>query len=148
MPTNNHFQITFPSSWCETSIYSFQGPHDSGIQHNLVLTIDSNVPKNTDLILWAKQQFGTSKESLPGFELINEKEITLTSGIAAYEIVCRYCPSDARALFQKQVFIIIEEKGYIFTATFSKKTLKTIANEVDEIIASIMPLEIGDDSEQ
>ncbi|MBN1127507.1 MAG: DcrB-related protein [Chitinispirillaceae bacterium] len=143
MTTNNLFQLTLPSSWKETTVYTFEGPHDSGVQHNLVLVIDSTVPKKIELAEYAKIQFGTNKEVLPGFALISEKEKQLSGGQQAYEIIYKYAPSDDQVLFQKQVFMIIEEKGYIFTATFSKKTLQTIAVEVDRIIADFRPLKVA-----
>lgn len=140
MATNNIFSLTFPDGWKETTVYTFEGPHDSGVQHNLVLVIDSSVPEKTELAEYAKMQFGTNKEILPGYALISETERRLSSGLAAYEIVYKYAPSDDTVLFQKQVFLIIEGKGYIFTSTFSKKTLQTIAVEVDQIIANFRPL--------
>jgi hypothetical protein len=140
MTSNNVFQLTLPSPWRETTVHTFEGPFDTGVQHNLVLVIDPAVDKNQPLGEYAKQQFGSFKESLPGYELLNEHEITLPSGIKAYEFVYRYSPSDDRALYQKQLTVIIEGKGYIFTSTYSKKTLKTIADDVDHIIASFRPL--------
>jgi hypothetical protein len=35
--------------------------------------------------------------------------------------------------------MILDGKAYAFTSTFSKKTLQTIANEVDRIIESFRP---------
>ena len=140
--SNNLFQLTFPAPWKETTVHTFEGPFDSGVQHNLVLVIDPAVEKKIPLAEYAKQQFGSFKEALPGYELINEHEITLLSGIPAYEFVYRYSPSDDRALYQRQITIIIEGKGYIFTSTFSKKTLKTIGDDVDQIIASFRPLKM------
>jgi hypothetical protein len=143
MASNNIFSLALPDTWKETTVYTFEGPHDSGVQHNLVLVIDSNVPEKIELAEYAKMQFGTNKEVLPGFALISESERMLPSGQAAYEIVYKYAPSDDTVLFQKQVFLIIEDKGYIFTSTFSKKTLQTIAVEVDQIIANFRPLKIS-----
>jgi hypothetical protein len=137
MAINNIFQINLPDGWKETTIHTFQGPHDSGVQHNLVLVIDPEVPKKTDLKEYARKQSGTTKEALPGFALINETEKTMPSGVPAFEIVFKYVPAPEVELFQKQVFMIVEGKGYIFSATFSKKTLQTIAYEVDEIIKSM-----------
>lgn len=137
MPTNSLFQLTLPEQWKETTIHTFEGPHDSGVQHNLVLLIDPAVPKKSDLKEYARKQSGTTKETLPGFALINETAKTLQSGVPAYEIVYKYVPADGVELFQKQVFVIIEDKGYIFSATFSKKTLQTVAYEVEEIINSM-----------
>jgi hypothetical protein len=138
MTTNNLFQLNLPDGWKETTIYTFQGPHDSGVQHNLVLVIDPEVPKKTDLREYARKQSGTTKEALPGFALISETEKTMPGGVAAFEIVFKYAPAQGVELFQKQVFMIVEGKGYIFSATFSKKTLQTIAYEVDEIIKTLM----------
>jgi len=141
MSTNNIFQIIFPDvGWKETTVYTFEGPFDSGVQHNLVLVIDPSVDKKIPLADYAKQQFGVSKQTMPGFEMINEREINMPSGIPAYEIVYRYSPSDSQTYFQKQIFMIIEGKGYIFSSTFSKKTLQTIAPYIDQIIASFRPL--------
>jgi hypothetical protein len=139
--TNNLFILTFPDQgWRETTTYTFEGPHDSGVQHNLVMVIDPSVDKKISLADYAKQQFGVSKQAMPGFEMINEREINMPSGIPAYEIVYRYSPSDSQTYFQKQIFMIIEGKGYIFSSTFSKKTLQTIAPYIDQIIASFRPL--------
>ena len=139
---NNLFTLSFPDeNWRDTSVYTFEGPHDSGVQHNLVLVVDNSVPKDAELVQYAQQQFGRSKEAMPGFELISEREYQMSSGVPAFEIVYKYSPADTITFFQKQVFLIMQGKGYVFTSTFSKKTLQTIAHEVDQIIASFRPLE-------
>lgn len=140
MATNNQFTLNIPEGWTDTTIFTFQGPHDSGVQHNLVLVIDPAVEKDIEVATYAKQQLENSKQVLPGFEMINEQEKTIIPDIPAYEIVYKYIPADEVIIFQKQVFMIIDGKGYSFTSSFSKKTLKTIANEVDEIIASFVPI--------
>ena len=43
--------------------------------------------------------------------------------------------------------MIIDKKGYSFTSSFSKKTLKTIGTEVDEIIASFVPIKQEEDED-
>ncbi|MBN1578803.1 MAG: DcrB-related protein [Chitinispirillaceae bacterium] len=138
MNTNNLFQLTFPDSdWKETTTYTFEGPNDSGVQHNLVLAIMDDFPKNVELKDWAKAQCDVSTHLLPGFEYVEEKENTLPSGVKTYEIVYKYIPADEVILFQKQWYMFIDEKAYIFTSTFSKKTLNTILNDVARIVASL-----------
>lgn len=139
MPTNNKFSLNLPEGWTDTTVFTYQGPHDSGVQHNIVVIIDPAVDKKIDLKTYATQQLDNSKIVLPGFEMINEKEKTMPSGVEAYEIVYKYIPADEVIIFQKQVFMFVGGKGFSFTASFSKKTLKTIAHEVDEIIASFVP---------
>jgi len=145
--TNNQFSLTLPEGWSDTTTFTFQGPNDSGVQHNLVIVVDSAVNKDMEVTAYAKQQIEVSKQALPGFEMINEQEKNIRSDLPAYEIVYKYIPADEVIIFQKQVFMIIEGKCYSFTSSFSKKTLKTIANEVDEIIASFMPIKQEEDDE-
>lgn len=147
MPTNNQFSINLPEGWTDTTVFTFQGPNDSGVQHNLVLVIDPAVEKDIEVAAYAKQQLENSKLVLPGFEMINEQEKTFIPDIPAYETVYKYIPADEVIIFQKQIFMIIDGKGYSFTSSFSKKTLKTIANEVDEIIASFIPIPQKEDEE-
>lgn len=139
--TNNLFQISLPDGWEDKTIFTFQGPLDSGVQHNVVLLVDNTVDRKTELAEYVKRQMATSKEALPGFEMIREGEKDLASGIKAYEVVYKYMPSDQQALYQKQLYMIIDGKAYAFTSTFSKKTLQTIANEVDGIIESFRPVQ-------
>lgn len=140
--TNNQFRISLPDTWKETTVYTFEGPHDSGVQHNLVLSIVPDIKKDTELKRFAKDLLLVSAEALPGFEMINEEEKTTPSGMPIYVAVYKYSPSDELTYYQKQYFMIREGKGYVFTSTFSKKTLQTIANEVDEIVAGFEVVEI------
>lgn len=135
--TNNLFRISLPEGWRETTIYSFEGPHDSGVQHNLMLVIMPEIDEGMTLSRFAKAQLEDLSKTLPGFELVSENEASLPSGIRTYIVVYRYMPSDDLTIFQKQYHMIIGGKGYSFTSTFSKKTLKTIAHEVDQIVASL-----------
>lgn len=145
--TNTIFRLALPPDWQDTSVFTFQGPHDNGLQHNIVLTVDRYSAKKTALEEYARMQFGNTKSMLPGFELIGEGEKELTNGRRVYEITYKYIPADNVILFQKQTFYIIAQTGYIFTATFTKKTMKTIANTVDTIIASFVPFEVEEDAE-
>jgi len=134
----SQFSIDLPDDWEDQTVYTFKGPDDSGIQHNLVLIIDSEVV-GVDLNTYAKLRLDSIKGTLPGFELLGEREKELKSGFPAYEIVYKWAPGDDKMLFQKQVFTIIDGKAYNFTSSFSKKTIKTIGVQVDEIIDSFTP---------
>ena len=145
MTSNNIFKLTLPSGWKETTVYTFEGPYDSGVQHNLVLSILPELPENVALAQYVQSQMEVSAESLPGFELISEKELTVTDIQAGYETVFRYQPSDDVRYMQKQWYFVIKDKIYLFTATFSKKTLKTIGTEVETIVRSLQTDLINDD---
>ena len=134
--TNNLFQLTFPDGWKETTVHTFEGPHDSGVQHNLVLTVVPGIDKDTVLSKYAKEQLAVSTQVLPGFESLSETETKLPSGVPVFIAVYKYSPSDEITYYQKQYFVIQGGKAYTFSSTFSKKTLQTVANEVDQIVAT------------
>ena len=135
--TNNLFKLSFPDGWKETTVHTFEGPHDSGTQHNLVLTILPGLHKDIDLETFAKMQTETSAGMLPGFEMLSEKQVAFFSGAPGVEINYSYKPNDDLKFIQKQWYFAIGEKVYLFTATFNKKTVKTIAMEVEQIIRSL-----------
>lgn len=135
---NNTFQLTFPDEWKETTVHTFEGPFDSGLQHNLVVSVLPPLEKKISIAEYAKAQTLSGANMLPGFQLISEKDSALFDGVAGYEIVYKYKPSDDISYFQKQWYYEISDKVYIFTSTFSKKTLKTIMLDVEEIIRSLL----------
>jgi len=133
--TNTVFQLTFPEGWKETTVHTFEGPYDSGVQHNLVLVVDPFIKKDTNLKDYAHAQIAGPKRNMPGFEMVNEQEKKMPDGTPAFEIVYKYIPAEGVILFQKQLYMRKEEKAFIFTSTYSKKTLATIAPRIDSIVA-------------
>ena len=135
--TNNLFKLSFPDGWKETTVHTFEGPHDSGTQHNLVLTVLPALPKGVELETFAKLQTETSAGMLPGFQLLSEKKVAFFTNSPGVEINYSYQPTDDLKFFQKQWYFAIKDNVYLFTATFNKKTVKTIAVEVEQIIQSL-----------
>jgi len=129
------YSMNLPEGWEDQTVYTFKGPDDSGVQHNLVLIIDTEY-SGIDLPTYAKLRLDSIKGSLPGFELMGARGKELKSGHPAYEIVYKWVPGEGKIIIQKQVFTIIGGKAYNFTSSFSKKTIKTIGVQVDDIIDS------------
>lgn len=136
--TNHQFSIALPNEWKDNTVFTFQGPNTSGIQHNLIITVDTEFDKTLDTATYARLQFNQSKDSLPGFKLIKKQKKQFSNEIRAYEILYKYNPSDGVSIFQKQLYLILEEKAYTFTSSYSKKTLNTVAKDVDKIIISFI----------
>lgn len=134
----SRFKIDLPDGWEDQTMYTYKGPDDSGVQHNLVLMIDSE-SEGIDLNSYAELRIESLKSTLSGFELMGQREKKLKSGHVAYEIVYKWAPGADKILVQKQVFTMIGEKTYNFTASFSKKTIQTIGSQVDAIIDSFAP---------
>jgi hypothetical protein len=130
------FRLSLPDEWEESTVFTFIGPHDSGVHHNLTVVVNTLHEPVPILPKYAKEQVRVSTAGLPGCEILNEQETRMPAGIPMYVVVYKYSASDQQTLYQKQYFLIHDGKAYTFTSTFSKKTLQTIAYDVDKIVAS------------
>ncbi len=135
LDSNNRFHISLPEDWVDQSVYMFNGPEVNGFQHNLTLVIDTAL-QDYDLESFARERIDTQLTATPGMELLKEEAKTLPSGTEAYEAVIKWIPVDGTIIFQKRVYLIVDEVGYSFTANFTKQTIKTIGLQVDQIIDS------------
>jgi hypothetical protein len=138
MNTNNQFQLTLPDSWSDRTAHLFQGPDDSGVQHNLQLVIEPDTDA-ADAAEYGRDRFDSLMESIQGATVLKQEEKTLSDGRTVYECVYKWIPVDSQVMFNKVVYMIVDGAGYTFTANFSKKTIKTIGVEVDRIIESFHP---------
>jgi len=133
--TNTQFSMILPPEWNDTTIFTFEGPHDDGLQHNLVVVVDPYVEKNVDVKKYAQTQIATTLSFLPGFEMVSEAAGKRGDGALTYQICYKYACEGSQTIFQKQVYIADKNALCIFTASFTKKTLKTIMPIVDAAIA-------------
>ena len=113
--TNNLFILNLPDGWKETTVYTFEGPHDSGLLHNLVLVIDPKPSDEVDLKSYVHAQIHNSLSNLSGFEMVSEKELGTANGNAAYLICYKQVPAPEQILFQKQLYIMDKKAICIFT---------------------------------
>jgi hypothetical protein len=135
--TNNRFTMCFPDGWKEATIHTFEGPMADGVKHNLLLSIEP-LGKKERLEDFARTRIGMCTAALPAFRLLNEAEMVLPDGTVTRVVMYRFSPAANKTMYQKQYFMIVGGKGCIFTASFSKKTLRTIAVDVDAIVASFV----------
>jgi len=131
-------KLNLPPDWIDETVYTYKGPDDSGIQHNLVLMVDGE-SRPDDITAYAKERIHTLAQTLGGFELLSERPRKLKTGFDAYEAVYKWIPAEGKIIFQKQVYLIAYGTTYNFTASFSKKTLQTIGVDVDAMIDSFKP---------
>ena len=137
MPTNNLFLMNFPEGWKETTVYTFEGPNDGGVQHNLAIVIHPKTEEEYDLNGFVKSEIENGLSALPGFELISEQNTAIADGTPGYQVIYKYAPSDEKEIYQKQLFINAKKAIIIAASTFSKKTLQTLAMEADSILSTI-----------
>lgn len=134
---NNIFALSFPDGWNDSTVYTFDGPVDSGVTQNLVLTIDRTVDRSLELQSYVNSQIENLRQSLPGYELLQQK-VAIVAGCNAIIVVYKYLPADNCIYFQKQHYIHNVNSLYIFTSTYSEKTLKMVSPQIDTIVENVV----------
>lgn len=132
---NNRFALQFPGTWEDKTVYTFEGPEEDGIRHNIWVTIENNV-EVPDLERYAQMNIQATESELQGYRELKQGPLTLANRQPAYEHVYRWSPVENREVYQRVMYVLHNNTGYILTATFSKKTWKTLGTEVDRILSS------------
>jgi hypothetical protein len=135
---NNRFSFQFPGTWEDKSIYTFEGPEEDGIRHNIWVTIENNV-QVPDLERYAQINIQATENELQGYRELKQSPLTLANQQPAYEHVYRWVPVENRGVYQKVMYVLKNNTGYILTSTFSKKTWKKLGGEIDKIFRSFTP---------
>jgi hypothetical protein len=134
----NQFSINQPDGWNDITIYTFAGPLDDNIQHNIIIQIDNNV-KFDSLEEYANMLTSSLERDLNSCRILSYGEISLANGLPAYRAIFRWQPTDELLLYQEQMFVLVHNTGYRLTATFTRKTRKTLGPLVGNILRSFEP---------
>jgi hypothetical protein len=141
----NGFTINQLEEWEDKTIYTLTGPVTDGIQHNVILNIDKKVPFET-LEEYADWQIKTLETELKGCTLLKRGETKLTNGTEAYEAIFKWYPTDEIRIYQHQIYVLVEKTAYKFTASFTKKTRKTLGPQVERMMLSLNPFSKQDNN--
>lgn len=142
MAEMNYFKLELPKSWVNETVYLFRGPEDGGLQHYLRLVVHPDVGKR-NLEDFARDHIESVKQNLGSIEVLREEPRELENGLQTYEFVYKWIPTDDKVIFQKFIYLVIDRKGYMFSCEFNQRTRNTVALEVEKIINSFEPLELG-----
>ena len=134
------FVINIDKEWKDKTIFTLTGPVSDGIQHNILITMEEDIPFDA-VIDYAEWQIAALEDELKGCLLLLKGEVKLDNGMPAYEAMFRWYPSDDLRIYQHQIFVLHENKGYKLTASFTKKTRKTLGPEVERMMLSFKPIE-------
>ena len=132
---NNRFALHVPETWEDKTVYTFEGPEEDGIRHNIWVTIENNV-EVPDLERYAQMNIQATENELQGYRELKQGPLTLTNRQPAYEHVYRWSPVENREVYQRVMYVLKNNTGYILTSTFSKKTWKILGSEIDRIFRS------------
>jgi hypothetical protein len=134
----NGFTFNQLEDWQDKTIYTLTGPVTDGIQHNVVINVDKDVPFDT-LIDYADWQIKTLEKELKGCMLLKRGETKLNNGTEAYEAIFKWYPVNDFRIYQHQIFILIEKTAYKLTASLTKKTRQTLGPQVERMMLSFNP---------
>jgi hypothetical protein len=132
----NCFSLSQLEDWEDKTIYTLMGPVTDGIQHNVIITIDKENPFDT-LEEFAEWHIKTMETDLKGCTLLKKGEIKLSDGTDAYEAIFSWYPIDDLRIYQQQIFVMFEKVVYKMTASFTKKTRKTLGPQVERMMLSL-----------
>ena len=132
---NNKFSLQVSATWQDKSVYTFEGPEEDGIRHNIWVTIENNV-EVPDLERYAQMNIQATENALQGYRELKRGPLTLNSRQPAYELVYRWSPVADKEVYQRVMYVLHNKTGYILTSTFSKKTWKMLGSKIDKILRS------------
>jgi len=135
---NNRFTLSIPPDWEDRSYYRFEGPVEDGIKHSILVTIENSV-KVPNLEQYAERNMKSMETELQGYQELKRGPLTLDSRVPAYELVYKWTPLKERQVYQRVIYILLNNTGYILTATFSKKTWKMLGPVINKILMSFKP---------
>ena len=132
---NSRFGLDLPSDWEDQSVYRFQGPMADGTLHHVNVTIEHDV-RERDVTVFARRQIKALEMEMQGYHELKSGPMELADRRPAYDLVFKWCPIPDREIYQRMVWTLGGDNAYLLTASFSKKTWKMWADQVDRIIRS------------
>jgi len=142
MADMNYFKLELPVGWVNETVHLFRGPEEGGLQHYLRLVVHPDVGKRS-LEDFARDHIESVKQNLGSIEVLRDEPRELENGLQTHEFVYKWIPTDDKVIFQKFIYLVVDRKGYMFSCEFNQRTRKTVALEVEKIINSFEPLELG-----
>jgi hypothetical protein len=136
----NTFTLNLPEDWEDKTVYILTGPVTGGVQHNVIINVEQNVSFD-NVEDYAEWQIGALEGELKGCRLLKKGKKTLENGLPAYEAVFRWYPTDELRIYQQQIYVLVQNTGYKLTASFTKKTRKTLGPMVEQMMLSFNPVQ-------
>ena len=134
----HRFTLALPESWQDKTVYILTGPVDDGIQHNVTVNVEPET-QFEKVREYAEWQIRALEDELKSCRLLKKEEIKLANGLPAYRAIFSWWPTDQLRVYQEQIYVLFEKMAYRLTATFTKKTRKTLGPQVERMMLSFEP---------
>lgn len=134
----NSFQMPFLEGWQDKTVYILAGPVTDGIQHNVTINVEPET-QFEKIREYAESQIRALEDELKSCRLLKKEEIKLANDLPAYRAIFSWWPTDQLRVYQEQIYVLFEKTAYRLTATFTKKTRKTLGPQVERMMLSFTP---------
>jgi hypothetical protein len=135
---NKEVAFEVPQGWEDKSVITFEAPRAPGrpFSPNVTLMrVPLAVPHGQPLATFATQQVASLAQSLPGFELVEQRNDVRVGGVPAVQIVYHWKHPDG-ALTQRVTMFLRDATLWSFAATAVRGDLEQTAPLFDRILAS------------
>lgn len=132
------FAMNLYEEWQDKTVFVLGGPAIDEVQHNITVTVGHDVEVDK-LIDFADWQVKSLEETLKGCRLLLKDQVLLDCGLRAYRAIFVWWPTEERRLYQEQLYVLHEARGYVLTTSFTKKTRKTLGPKVERMMLSFVP---------
>ena len=126
-----------PDGWQDETIYRFKGPDDGDTQHVVSLVVDRHAG-DVSLEQYARDRIDMTLLTLQPSEALKDETTTLGDGQSAYEAIIKWVPVDGEVIFRKMIFVVHNGVGYYLSGNFTKKTIKTVALDMNRLMVNIL----------
>jgi len=133
------FSMDLYEGWLDKTIYTIAGPVTDGIQHNIIINLNPDV-ETDNLRDYADWNIASLTGELKGCRLLFQGPILLANGLPAYKAIFCWFPTDELRIYQEQIYVLVGTTGYNLTASFTKKTRKTLGPLVERMMLSFNPV--------
>lgn len=132
------FTLALGEDWTDKTVFSLAGPITDGIQHLITVTVDPDVEADVvgDYADWHARIL---EGQLKGCRVLKKEPTSLTNGLPAYRVIYVWHPMEGMRVYQEQLYVLHEGTGYKLTATFTKKTRKTLGPRIERMMLSFNP---------
>jgi hypothetical protein len=134
----NDFSMKLYEEWDDKTIYTITGPVTDDVQHNIIISVDRDVQVST-LRDYADWNVASLLGELRACRLLKQDQVRLSNGLPAYRAIFSWWPSDEQHIYLEQIYLLAGTTGYKVTATFTKRTRKTLGTAVERIMFSFTP---------
>lgn len=134
----DRFTIDLGEEWTDRTAYVLMGPQEHDLQHTITVATDDTAG-DVDVLAYAYPQIDGMVETLKGCRCQARGLTRLDCGVPAYFAAFVWWPSDERRVYQEIWFVLHEGTGYRITASFTRKTRKTLGPSVRRAVHGFIP---------